>query len=233
MPTVTQLVASFDDADVNSASSRIISMAGTSWGSASRGLIVLANRQGSGTPASPTITGGWSSWSVHTTRAVGTVSGACIAVGSGTSTDAQDISVFYGTTSSLAVTYGVYGLSNVPSTPIGLASNGAGTGTTGTATLAGTPTAGSTIAVWFTANAGTAFAADTNWTELGEPNSLTPVLNSVLATNTVLDQTYLGSWGSSIAYGWIIFEILDAPTDRAHVPNSFPTMAAISRPDNW
>lgn len=210
MASLTLLKGSFDDADVNNVTARVIDMSATSWAGYECGLIFLSNRQGSGTPPSPTITGGWSSWNVETTRASGTVAGICVAVGTGTPTNGQNISIAYGgSVSSLAVTYAVCGAVDVPSDPIGLLSANGGTASSATVTLSGTlADANSEVYAWVCANNGTAFNADSGWTELTEPNSTTPVLNTVLVENLTQDQTYAANWGSSIGYGWIILELL-------------------------
>lgn len=210
MPTFSLVKGFLDDADVNVGSTRTISMASTSFPPATSSVLLMyGDRAGSSLPDPTSISGFATSWAINTSRAAGTVSTAWVIVGTGPFTDDEDIVLDPGgAVSELGIAGCVVAVENTPSSPIGLISTGGATGTTGTATLSGSPVATSAIACFLIANAGTALNADAGWTELDESNSTTPVVNSVFVVNTTLDQTYATGWGSSTGYGWIIFEVL-------------------------
>lgn len=229
MPTVTLLDGNFSDTDV--ASGGTSTTGSIVWGASDSGQLVIWCRTGSTNPPTPSITGGWSSWSVDATRISGTVAGGILATGTGTKTD-EPITVSYAGVSSLSRTWAVVGITGSTANPLGIFSTGGGTATTGTVTLTGTLGAGSHILAFGTANAGTAWAADAGWTELTEPDAAVPILNSVLVLNTAADQTYAGSWGSSTGFGWIIWEVKAAPAGLIR-PSLIINQPAISVRSTW
>jgi len=219
MPTYTHLGDNWTDTD-----GTVYLTDSITWPSdAEVGLLCGATRE-TNNPTTPTISGGWSNWSVQSTRASGTVAGSWVAIGYGTKTNGQ-ITVNYGADSQLCFLWSCGSLKDVPDVIadiIDLVSTGGTTGVqTHTATLAGTATSGSLIMCWFMANAGSSFNADSGWTEHAEPGTTNPIIQAVLVSNTTLDQSYVGTWVGSTGCGWIIFEVEHAATPTGSVVRTY------------